>query len=248
MLIRLGYELIFEAPAPAPMLLLLSTHPSRAASLLRPDRLRVEPEVPARGFRGPLRQPLHPRRRPGRPRALVERHAGRGLRPTRPRPPGRRAAPRRGPAARHAPLPAGQPLLRGGSSFARSPGTCSANSPGLGPGPGRLRLGPRQRPLRLRVRPPHQDGLRRLHRAGRGLPRLHAPGHHLLPLPEHPGPLRHRLPRRHRRPAGRTPRWTSAPGSRCSWAAGGTRSTPGTTSRASAACSWPTAGTPWTWP
>ena len=50
MIIRLGYELIFEAPAPLPMLLLLSTHPSRAASHIRPDRLIVDPVVPRDDF------------------------------------------------------------------------------------------------------------------------------------------------------------------------------------------------------
>ena len=50
MLIRLGYDLIFDAPVPVPMLLLLSTHPSRAASHVRPDRLRVEPDVPGVDF------------------------------------------------------------------------------------------------------------------------------------------------------------------------------------------------------
>src|SRR5258708_18825993 len=45
MIIHLGYEFIFEAPAPTPMLLLLSTHPTRAASHMQPDRLCVEPEV-----------------------------------------------------------------------------------------------------------------------------------------------------------------------------------------------------------
>src|SRR4051794_24447843 len=50
MLIRLGYELIFNLPAPTPMLLLLYTHPSRAGTLRRPDRLRVEPDVPVEEF------------------------------------------------------------------------------------------------------------------------------------------------------------------------------------------------------
>jgi transglutaminase-like putative cysteine protease len=45
-LIRIGYELIFDAPAPVPMLLMLSVHPSREPTLRRPDRLRTEPEVP----------------------------------------------------------------------------------------------------------------------------------------------------------------------------------------------------------
>ncbi len=50
MQIRLGYELIFEAPAPVSMLLLLSTHPSRASSLRQPDQLRIEPEVRREDF------------------------------------------------------------------------------------------------------------------------------------------------------------------------------------------------------
>ena len=33
MLIRLGYELVFETAAPVPMLVLLYAHPSRAATL-----------------------------------------------------------------------------------------------------------------------------------------------------------------------------------------------------------------------
>lgn len=45
MLLRLGYELIFGVPAPVPMVLLLSTHPCRAADLRQPDRPRIEPEV-----------------------------------------------------------------------------------------------------------------------------------------------------------------------------------------------------------
>ena len=48
---------------------------------------------------------------------------------------------------------------------------------------------------------PHAHGARRLHRAGRRLPRLPAPGDHLLPRPEHPGALHRRLSRRHRRAA-----------------------------------------------
>jgi transglutaminase-like putative cysteine protease len=46
MLIRAGFELIFEVPAPAPMVVMLSTHPERDGSVRRPGGLRVEPEVP----------------------------------------------------------------------------------------------------------------------------------------------------------------------------------------------------------
>jgi transglutaminase-like putative cysteine protease len=46
MLIRLGYDIRFDTPAPVPMTALLSVHPSRRQDLREPDRLRVEPEVP----------------------------------------------------------------------------------------------------------------------------------------------------------------------------------------------------------
>ena len=50
MLIRIGYELTFQAPARTPMLLMLYTHPSRAASLRQPDHVHVEPYAPVREF------------------------------------------------------------------------------------------------------------------------------------------------------------------------------------------------------
>lgn len=50
MLIRLGYELIFNAPAPVPMMALLFGHPSRAATFQQPDRLRSEPWIAVSEF------------------------------------------------------------------------------------------------------------------------------------------------------------------------------------------------------
>ncbi|MDB5307129.1 MAG: transglutaminase-like enzyme predicted cysteine protease [Gemmataceae bacterium] len=46
MLIRVGYELVFLVPARTPVVLMLYTHPSRAASLRTGDWVRVEPETP----------------------------------------------------------------------------------------------------------------------------------------------------------------------------------------------------------
>ena len=46
MLIRLGYELVFQVPARTPMVLMLYTHPSRAAALRSADWIRVEPDAP----------------------------------------------------------------------------------------------------------------------------------------------------------------------------------------------------------
>lgn len=50
MFVRVGYEIVFDIPAPVPMLLLLYTLPDRAADLRQPDRLRVEPEIPVTDF------------------------------------------------------------------------------------------------------------------------------------------------------------------------------------------------------
>ena len=57
MLIRIGFEMVFEVPAPAPMLLMLGLRPEREASIRRPGGLRVEPEAPVRVVHRRLRQP-----------------------------------------------------------------------------------------------------------------------------------------------------------------------------------------------
>lgn len=46
MILRIGYEMIFEMPSPAPMLLMLYVHPSLTSRLHQPERLQIEPEVP----------------------------------------------------------------------------------------------------------------------------------------------------------------------------------------------------------
>ena len=55
MLIRVGYELIFECISPAtPMVLMLSVHPERAPDLLRPEVMQIEPGVPIAEFMDPF--------------------------------------------------------------------------------------------------------------------------------------------------------------------------------------------------
>lgn len=46
MLIRLGYDLQFDIPAPVAMIALLSVHPSRREDLREPDTLRTDPILP----------------------------------------------------------------------------------------------------------------------------------------------------------------------------------------------------------
>src|SRR4051812_40796597 len=50
MLIRIGYELVFDVPTPTPIMFLLYLHPSRGPSLRQGDRLVVEPAVKIHEF------------------------------------------------------------------------------------------------------------------------------------------------------------------------------------------------------
>ena len=50
MLIRIGYELVFDVPAPVTMLLMLYVHPEQRQVLRRPEGLVVEPDVPVHDY------------------------------------------------------------------------------------------------------------------------------------------------------------------------------------------------------
>ncbi len=50
MLIRIGFDLMFDVPAPTVMLLMLRVHPSREASLRAPEHIRINPGVPVQEF------------------------------------------------------------------------------------------------------------------------------------------------------------------------------------------------------
>jgi transglutaminase-like putative cysteine protease len=50
MLIKIGYELIFNNPAPVNMLMALYVHPEQADVLGKPERLVVEPDVPIQNY------------------------------------------------------------------------------------------------------------------------------------------------------------------------------------------------------
>ena len=51
MQIRAGYEIAYDCPQPTPMIAMLSVHPSRAADLITPDRMRLVPALPANTYR-----------------------------------------------------------------------------------------------------------------------------------------------------------------------------------------------------
>jgi transglutaminase-like putative cysteine protease len=50
MLIKIGYELIFDLPAPVNMLLALYTHPEQADALRRPEKLILDPDLPVQNY------------------------------------------------------------------------------------------------------------------------------------------------------------------------------------------------------
>jgi transglutaminase-like putative cysteine protease len=51
MLIRLGYELVYDCPQPTPMLLMLNVHYTRVADMVVPDQLVTSPSIPNRAYR-----------------------------------------------------------------------------------------------------------------------------------------------------------------------------------------------------
>ena len=51
MLIRLGYEIIYDCPQPTPMLLTLNVHYTRVSDIVVPDHLNTSPSVPITGYR-----------------------------------------------------------------------------------------------------------------------------------------------------------------------------------------------------
>lgn len=50
MLIRIGYEIVFDLPVAVPMMLMLYTHPSRAGTIKKPEQFRIEPDIPVEEF------------------------------------------------------------------------------------------------------------------------------------------------------------------------------------------------------
>jgi len=50
MRIRIGYDIVYDLPAPTALLLMLYTHPSRGDDLLEPDLLHTEPSLPIQEF------------------------------------------------------------------------------------------------------------------------------------------------------------------------------------------------------
>src|SRR5437868_5621629 len=50
MIIKIGFDIQFEIPAPTPMILMLYVHPSRQADLRAPEKIVAEPDIPLTDF------------------------------------------------------------------------------------------------------------------------------------------------------------------------------------------------------
>ena len=51
MKIQIGYDMVYECPRPTPMILILSTHYSRAGDLVFVDNMKTDPPVPVTSYR-----------------------------------------------------------------------------------------------------------------------------------------------------------------------------------------------------
>ena len=51
MKIRIGYELVYDCPAPMPMVLMLTIHYSRASDVIKPDFMITDPSLPITAYR-----------------------------------------------------------------------------------------------------------------------------------------------------------------------------------------------------
>ena len=203
MKIRAGYEISYDCPQPTPMILTLSVHPSRIPDLLTPDRMRLDPPIPANTYHDSFGNFCHVIRAPagrltmstdflvqdtGEPDAVApqaEQHALEDL-------PVEvliyllgsrycetdRLSNMAWSLFGH--VPKGWPLVKAICDYVHD----------------RITFG-------YAAREPDQDGVGRLYRAARRLPGLRSPRDYAVPLHEHSGALLHRLSRRHRRAAGR---------------------------------------------
>src|SRR5882757_5025754 len=50
MKIRAGYQISYDCPQPTPMILTLSVYPSRVGDLVTPDRVQLDPPIPANTY------------------------------------------------------------------------------------------------------------------------------------------------------------------------------------------------------
>ena len=197
MLIRLGYDIGFNIPAPVTIVAMLHVHPSREPDLLEPDELKLDPEVPITSYIDTFGNRCSRFVAPSGHIRLTGSTLIRRLGLGRSRTAGCDGASGCGFAQRNADLSAQQPLLRGGSALQHRRGVVWRCGARLGPGAGHLQLGLFQGGFWLSACPIHQDRSGCVYRAGGRMPRLSAPGGDLLPGAQHTGALCDRIPGRY---------------------------------------------------
>ncbi len=198
MLIRLGYDIQFDIPAPAPIVTLLHVHPSRDKDLIEPDALHIEPHVDATeyidGFGNRCTRFVAPQGRLRLHNSTLIRDTG--------------LQDQINIYAREVPV---GDVPTEFLCYLLSSRYCEVDrfsniayelfghiTPGLVARAGHLRLGAWQGDVQLSARAADEVRARCLHRAHRRMPRLPASRHYLLPRHEHPRALRHWLSRRYR--------------------------------------------------
>jgi hypothetical protein len=198
MLIRAGFEVTLDFVKPTPVVLMPYIHPSRTASIRQPDRLTVNPHVPVSEYNDVYgnrcgRAVVQAGCVTFRNDALVEADG-------QPDRPGAECVPaqRAGTAERCAVVPARQPLLRGRQRTTRHCLVSVWNAAGgLAACAGRVHFTHRHIRFDYMQARANRTALAVFSRAHRSLPRLHAPGHHILQVLEHTGAVLHRVPRRY---------------------------------------------------
>ena len=192
MQIRIGYELIYDCPQPTPMLLTLHVHYTRVSTIVVPDHLITRPSIPITSYRDAFGNWCS---RIVAPTGEIRLSADAVVNDT-----GEPDV-----VAAQAPQHQVQELPEEVLPFLLGSRYCETDLLSeMGPirhiahwmetRPGHLRFRSSTYRFWLRARPRHEDGLGSFQPADRGLPRFHAPGHHILPLHEHSGTLLHWLP------------------------------------------------------
>ena len=201
MQINVGFEMIFDCPKPTPMIFNLNVHFTRVSDLIGRDALVFEPPVPMAAYRDDFGNWCTRIVAPaGRTRITADAIVNDSGLPDVIVPDAQQIP--------VADLPEDTLIFLLGSRYCDTDRLSQTawNLFGQTP-PGWDRVQAicdyvhRHITFDYQQRGQHAHGVGSLQRTGRRLPRFHPPGRCVLSLHEHPGPLLHRVPRRHRHAA-----------------------------------------------
>ena len=199
MLIRFGFDITVACQQPTPMVCLLTLHDDRLGDLRAPETVLTTPEIPMSTYHDLFGNVCRRFVAPAGEFRIWSDGVVEDSGEVDPIFADAREWPVADLPDECLALSDGQPLLRDGQAQPDGVGPVRPRPAGLGAGPGDLQLRQPPHHVRLPASPRHAHRLRGLPGARRRVPRLRPSRHHVVPLPEHPGPLRQRLSRRHRR-------------------------------------------------